>query len=64
MSDIEVRAQQAADAPDNAAERDRNQRQGVDDDRPAQNPETDPQATDHPTGDSQARENAENEPPA
>ncbi len=64
MSTIEERAQQAANSPENAAERDRNQRQGVDEDAPAQNPETDPAATDHPTGEAQARDNAENESPA
>jgi hypothetical protein len=63
MSDIEDRAKKAAESPENAAHSDRNQRIGVDNDRPAQNPETDPAATDHPTGEDQARQNAENEPP-
>lgn len=38
------------------------QRVGVDDDQPAQNPETDPQATDHPAGEEQAERNAADEP--
>src|ERR1700753_835837 len=62
MSEVD-RAQRAASAPDNAAERDRNQRRGVDEDAPAQTTETDPTDTDHPTGEAQARKSAENEPP-
>jgi hypothetical protein len=31
--------------------------------QPAQNPEANPQVTDHPTGEDRARENAANEPP-
>jgi hypothetical protein len=58
------RAQQAADDAANAEQRDRNQRRGVDNDQPSQNPETDATATDHPTGEQQAHENAENDPPA
>jgi hypothetical protein len=63
------RAQRAANAPEHVAERDRNQRRGVDDDRPARNSEADPAtpqdpaATQHPVGTDQAQENAENEPP-
>jgi hypothetical protein len=38
------------------------QRQGVDDDQPAQNDGTNPRDTAHPTGEDQAHENAENEP--
>jgi hypothetical protein len=64
MSEIEERARNAAADPDNAAQRDHHQRTGVDEDRPAQNPDTDPQATDHPTGEAQASENRENEPPS
>jgi hypothetical protein len=63
MSDTEDRAKKAAAAPENAAQRDHNQRVGVDDDRPAQNPETDPTVTENPTGADQARENSENEAP-
>jgi hypothetical protein len=37
---IQQRAKAAAESEENAAERDRNQRRGVDDDRPAQNPDT------------------------
>jgi hypothetical protein len=33
-----------------------------DDDQPAPTPGTDPRKTDHPTGEDQAKENAENEP--
>jgi hypothetical protein len=62
MSDVEDRAKKAAEAPENAAQRDHNQRIGVDNDQAARNPETDPTATDHPTGEEDARENAENEP--
>jgi hypothetical protein len=57
------RAQQAADLPEHRAERDRNQRRGVDEDQPASTSETDPTATENPVGVDQARENAENEPP-
>jgi hypothetical protein len=46
------------------------QRVGVDDDQPAQNPETesgdlgeDPRATDHPAGAEQVRDNKADEPP-
>jgi hypothetical protein len=39
-SDVEQRAKAAADSETNAAERDRNQRRGVDEDQPAGNPET------------------------
>jgi hypothetical protein len=60
---IAERAKKMAELPENAAARDHHQRVGVDNDRPAQNPETDPAATDHPTGEDQARQNAENEPP-
>jgi hypothetical protein len=37
---VEEKAKAAAESADNAAERDRNQRRGVDDDQPAHNPET------------------------
>ena len=37
---VQEKAKAAAESPDNAAERDRNQRRGVDDDQPAQNSET------------------------
>jgi hypothetical protein len=37
---VQQRAKAAAESEENAAERDRNQRRGVDDDRPAQNPDT------------------------
>ena len=47
---------------DDQAKHEMYQRVGVDDDQPAQNPETEPQATDHPTGEHQAQKNAENEP--
>jgi hypothetical protein len=57
------RARAAADRPEHRAERDRNQRRGVDEDAPASTTETDPTATDNPVGVDQARENAENEPP-
>jgi hypothetical protein len=64
MSDIEERAKREAESPENVAKRDQNERIGVDNDRAAQNPETNPTSTDHPAGESQASENAENEPPA
>jgi hypothetical protein len=68
MSDIEERAKDAAAAPENAAQRDRNQRIGVDDDEPAGNEHTeataDPRDTDHPVGTDQAKENEENDPPS
>jgi hypothetical protein len=61
---VAERAKKMAELPENAAARDHLQHVGVDEDQPAQNPETDPQATEHPTGEDQARENAENESPA
>lgn len=38
--DIQERAKAAADSEENAAERDKNQRRGVDEDQSAGNPET------------------------
>jgi hypothetical protein len=35
MDEVKKRADEAAEAPENVAARDRNQRQGVDDSRPA-----------------------------
>ena len=40
VDDVQQRAKAAADAPTNAAERDRNQRRGVDEDQSADNPQT------------------------
>jgi hypothetical protein len=48
---------------DDQAKHEMYQRVGVDDDQPAQNPETEPSATDHPVGDGQAKENQDNDPP-
>jgi hypothetical protein len=42
---VQEKAKAAAESPDNAAERDRNQRRGVDDDQPAQNSETKAEGT-------------------
>jgi hypothetical protein len=49
-------------AEDDQAKHEMYQRVGVDDDQPAQNPETGPQATDHPAGEEQAHKNADNAP--
>lgn len=57
------RAKRAADQPEHQAQRDRNQRRGVDEDQAAGGSETDPTATDNPVGADQARENEENESP-
>jgi hypothetical protein len=48
---------------DEQAEHERLQRTGVDDDQPAQTDETDTEAGEHRTGEAQAKENTENEPP-
>jgi hypothetical protein len=47
---------------DDQAKHEMYHRVGVDDDQPAQNPETAPTATDHPTGEGQAQPNIDNEP--
>jgi hypothetical protein len=54
--------QEPVRSDENEAKHEMYQRVGVDDDQPAQNPETEPQQTTHPTGEQQAQENAENEP--
>jgi hypothetical protein len=62
MGEVE-RARRAADQPEHRAERDRNQRRGVDEDQAVDPSETDPAATDNPVGVDQARKNEENDPP-
>jgi hypothetical protein len=54
--------QESGRSDDDQAKHEMYQRVGVDDDQPAQNPETDPRATDHPAGAGHAQENADNEP--
>jgi hypothetical protein len=54
--------QEPARSEDDQAKREKHERVGVDDGQLAQNPGTDPRATDHPVGEDQARENADNEP--
>jgi hypothetical protein len=52
-------ARQAANSPENAAERNRNQRRGLAEEQPAHYTETESAATQHPAGEDQARQNAE-----